>query len=95
MINNYLNKEQIDTYKRDGAIIVREVFKPWINSLRIGFEKVLDNPGPHARDNIKENGKGRFFEDYCNWQRIPEFVNCIEKSPAARATVPVINPCAL
>ena len=84
MINNYLNKEQIDTYKRDGAIIVREVFKPWINSLRIGFEKVLDNPGPHARDNIKENGKGRFFEDYCNWQRIPEFVNCIEKSPAAK-----------
>ena len=52
MINNYLTKEQIDSYKRDGVIIVRDVFKPWINSLQIGFEKVLENPGPHARDNV-------------------------------------------
>ena len=39
MINNYLTKEQIDSYKRDGAIIVRDVFKPWINSLQLGFAK--------------------------------------------------------
>ena len=52
MVNNYLTKEQIDSYKCDGAIIVRDVFKPWINSLRIGFEKVLENPGPHARDTL-------------------------------------------
>jgi len=84
MVKNYLTKEQIDSYKCDGAIIVRDVFKPWINSLRLGFEKVLENPGPHARDNVAVVGAGRFFEDYCNWQRIPEFVNCIEQSPGAK-----------
>ena len=41
MKEKYLTKEQIDCYKRDGVIIVRDVFKPWISSLQIGFEKVL------------------------------------------------------
>ena len=41
-----LNSKQIDAYKKDGAIIIRDIFKPWINNLREGFEKVLKNPGP-------------------------------------------------
>ena len=65
--------KQVDAYKDDGAIIIRDVFKPWINILREGFEKVLKNPGPHARENTSINENGRFFEDYCNWDRIPEF----------------------
>ena len=79
MRENYLIKEQIASYKRDGVIIVRDLFKPWINSLRIGFEKVLKNSGPHARENVSSEDTGRFFEDYCNWQHIPEFKNCIEQ----------------
>ena len=79
-----LTSEQVSSYKKDGVIIIRDVFKPWINILREGFEKVLKNPGPHARDNIKAEEEGRFFEDYCNWQRIPEFVNFIKESPGAQ-----------
>ncbi|MDC0216100.1 phytanoyl-CoA dioxygenase family protein [Candidatus Pelagibacter sp.] len=84
MKKNYLTKKQIDNYKRDGAIVVQGVFKPWINLLRLGFNKVLKKPGIHSRENINLSGEGRFFEDYCNWQRILEFKNCIEKSPAAQ-----------
>ncbi len=79
-----LTKEQVNSYNNDGAIIIRDLFKPWINILRKGFEEVLLNPGPHARENVNEEEKGRFFEDYCNWQRIPEFVNFIKESPAAQ-----------
>ena len=84
MKKNYLNKKQIDAYRQDGAIIIRNLFKPWINSLQMGFEKVLRNPGPYARDNVAEHGEGRFFEDYCNWQRIPEFIKFINQSPSAK-----------
>ena len=80
----YLSKKQINKYKNDGAIIIKNVFKEWIDPLRLGFEKVLKNPGPHARENINLNSKGRFFEDYCNWKRIPEFLNCIKNSPGAQ-----------
>ena len=75
-----LSSEQIDSYKENGAIVIKGIFKPWINLLREGFEKVLKNPGPHARENTSVNENGRFFEDYCNWERIEEFKNCIYNS---------------
>ena len=83
-MNRYLSKEEIDFYQNQGAVVIKNVFRPWVNVLRMGFEKVLKKPGPHARENVKKDEKGRFFEDYCNWQRIPEFKKCIEESPAAQ-----------
>ena len=79
-----LTAEQVNSYKQDGAIVVRDIFKPWINILREGFDKVLKNPGPHARENVSKNENGRFFEDYCNWHRIPEFLRFVKESPAAQ-----------
>ena len=86
-----LTTEQVSSYKQDGAIVVRDIFKPWINVLREGFEKVLKNPGPHARENINKNENGRFFEDYCNWHRIPEFLRFVKESPAAQIVAEATN----
>ena len=79
-----LTTEQVENYEKDGAIVIKDIFKPWINLLRKGFQDVLNNPGPHARENTDINENGRFFEDYCNWKRIPEFEKCIKESPAAQ-----------
>ncbi len=86
-----LTVEQISSYKQDGAIVVRDIFKPWINVLREGFEEVLKNPGPHARENVSKNENGRFFEDYCNWHRIPEFLRFVKESPAAQIVAEATN----
>ncbi len=56
-----LTTEQVDNYKKDGAIVIKDIFKPWINLLRKGFQDVLNNPGPHARENTDINENGRFF----------------------------------
>ena len=82
-----LSSEQINSYKKNGAIVIKDIFKPWINLLREGFEKVLKNPGPHARENTSINENGRFFEDYCNWERITEFIKFAKESPAAEIVV--------
>ena len=79
----YLSQKQIDDYQNLGAIIIKGGFKDWIEPLRIGFQKVLDNPSHHGRENVREN-EGRFFEDYCNWERIQEFKDCMFNSPAAQ-----------
>ena len=86
-----LTAEQVNSYKQNGALVVRDIFKPWINVLREGFEKVLKNPGPHARENINKNENGRFFEDYCNWHRIPEFLRFVKESPAAQIVAEATN----
>ena len=78
----YLSQKQVDDYQDHGAIIIKDAFKDWIEPLRNGFQKVLGNPSKHGRENVSEN-EGRFFEDYCNWERIDEFKDFIFNSPAA------------
>ena len=79
----YLSQKQIDDYQNLGAIIIKDAFKDWIEPLRSGFQKVLNNPSQHGRENVREN-EGRFFEDYCNWERIEEFKDCMFNSPAGQ-----------
>ncbi len=79
-----LNKSDVVAYQRDGAIVVRGFFKDWITPLRRGFDRVVAQPSQHGRENTEPAESGRFFEDYCNWQRIPEFSQWIMQSPAAR-----------
>ena len=79
----YLSKKQVDDYQKYGVIVVKDIFKNWIELLRKGFKKVLDKPSKHGKENVTDD-KGRFFEDYCNWERIEEFKDCIFNSPAGQ-----------
>ena len=86
----FLSEKQIKDYQAVGVIVVKGVFKEWIKPLRKGFQKVLDNPSIHGRENVDDN-KGRFFEDYCNWERIKEFKDCIFSSPGAQIFAEATN----
>ena len=57
----YLSQKQIKDYQNFGVIIVKDIFNEWIEPLRKGFQKVLDKPSKHGRENVNDN-KGRFFE---------------------------------
>ena len=78
-----LTDKQILDYKKDGVILIKKAFLPWIEKLSKGFQKVLNKPSSHGRENVSKQHGGRFFEDYCNWQRIDEFKDFIFNSPAA------------
>ena len=58
----FLSDKQIKDYQDDGVIIIKEIFKDWIEPLRKGFQKVLENPSQHGRENVDDK-EGRFFED--------------------------------
>ena len=47
----FLSEKQINDYQNDGVIIIKDVFENWIVPLRKGFQKVLDNPSKHGREN--------------------------------------------
>ena len=78
-----ITQEQIDTYQRDGVLVLRGAFTDWVERLRDGFAQNLAEPGPFAIENVRPGESGRFFEDYCNWQRITPFDDFIRQSPAA------------
>ena len=83
-----LNQVTIDTFQEDGIAFIPGLFKAHVESLRIGVQKNIEKPGPFAAENTKEGEKGRFFDDYCNWQRIDEFRNAaFDKNVAKTAAL--------
>jgi len=76
---------QIDDYQRLGAVFIPGLFTDWVDVLRAGIERNMKEPGPYAAENLNPGDTGRFFDDYCNWQRISEFTDFIRNSPAANA----------
>ena len=48
-----------------------------------GIATNIAEPNPNARIYQDENGGGKFFVDYCSWQRIPEYRDFIFNSAAA------------
>ncbi|NNF65420.1 MAG: phytanoyl-CoA dioxygenase [Acidimicrobiia bacterium] len=76
-------QETIDAFDRDGAVLIPGLFAEWVDTIRSGIERNIADPGPYAADNLRDGDQGRFFDDYCNWQRIPEFEKVARNSAAA------------
>ncbi len=76
--------EQIETYQCDGVVMIPGLFAPHVETLRAGVARNMAEPGPYASENKKVGETGRFFDDYCNWDRIPEFGQTI-RDPAIAA----------
>lgn len=74
----------VDRFQSDGAAVLRGVFRDWIEPLRAGVARVMANPSPLERTVRPADGSAPFFQDFCNWQRIPEFRAFVYESPAAR-----------
>jgi len=64
----------------DGAVLIKGLFTDWVDTLRAGVERNFAEPGEYAAENLHAHERGRFFDDYCNWQRIPEFEEVIFRS---------------
>ncbi|MCB1394501.1 MAG: phytanoyl-CoA dioxygenase family protein [Rhodobacter sp.] len=73
----------IAAFQRDGVVVIRGLWADWVDTIRAGIERNLNEPGPYAAENLKPGEGGRFFDDYCNWERIPEFTDVIRNSDVA------------
>ncbi|MEM6939421.1 MAG: phytanoyl-CoA dioxygenase family protein [Pseudomonadota bacterium] len=81
----------IETFARDGVVVVRGLFTPWLDLLRAGVARNMAEPGPYASTNDKPGETGLFFDDYCNWQRIPEFAEVARAPEVAAAAAALMQ----
>ncbi|CAN7481157.1 phytanoyl-CoA dioxygenase family protein [Aminobacter sp. LjRoot7] len=86
-----ITHEHIENYRRDGAVLIKGLFRNHVESLRKGVETNMAEPGEYAAENLKAGEGGRFFDDYCNWQRIPEFEDVIRTSSAAEVAADLMQ----
>jgi len=78
-----LSEVQINQFSQDGAICLRQVFdRKWLDKLSKGVEHNFREPGPSSSQYTEEGKPGGFYDDYCNWQRIPEYRDFVMHSPA-------------
>lgn len=76
-----MTPEQVKEFQENGAIVIRGAFKDWVDVMAEGVAQNMAEPGIYASENAVS--EGRFFDDYCNWTRIPAFEKMVRESPAA------------
>lgn len=86
-----LTQDHIDTFQRDGVVFIKGLFREEVERLRRGVEVNMAEPGPYAAENLKAGEGGRFFDDYCNWQRIDEFNMVIRQSAVAEVAADLMG----
>ena len=84
-------QDMINAFQRDGVVLVKGLFAEHVEALRAGVERNMSEPGTYAAENLKEGEVGRFFDDYCNWQRIPEFAEVVKNSPATEVAADLMQ----
>jgi ectoine hydroxylase-related dioxygenase (phytanoyl-CoA dioxygenase family) len=76
---------EVEAFGRDGCVLLPGLLKDWVEVIAAGIERNVREPGPLASEGVERGEPGRFFDDYCNWRRIPEFEDVVRNSPMAEA----------
>ena len=76
--------QDVADFQRDGAVCIRQFFTPGeVALLQTGTEANLAAPSPRGMVASRPDDPGRFFEDFCNWQDIPQYKRFIFETPLA------------
>lgn len=86
-----VTSEQIAAFQADGAVLIPGLFSNWLDDLKAGIARNMADPGPYAAENLQAGEGGRFFDDYCNWDRIPEFERAIKGSALTQAAAALMG----
>ena len=84
-MNNILSQDEINSFKRDGAVFLKGKFEvSWIKKLQKGIDKDIKNPSPRFKSHTIKKGIPAYLEDYWTWHLVPEFRDFVFNSPYAK-----------
>ncbi|MAG04764.1 MAG: phytanoyl-CoA dioxygenase [Acidimicrobiaceae bacterium] len=73
MATGAISDEVVDVLAADGVVCLRGLFRDWVDVLTAGVARNEAEPSEFFNENGTAGDPGRFWDDYCNWNRIPEF----------------------
>ncbi|MFK8083680.1 MAG: phytanoyl-CoA dioxygenase family protein [Granulosicoccus sp.] len=78
-----IDEQTVEQFRSEGVTVLRGHFSEWVDALQQGIATNMAEPNPTARIYPDKDGGGKFFVDYCSWQRIPQYRDFIFNSRAA------------
>ena len=86
-----LSDDSINQYSNDGVVVLRGLFTSQMELIAEAIDQNMASPGPYAAENLLPGEQGRFFDDYCNWQRLPALREVIYTSDAGRVAAALMR----
>jgi len=87
-----VDHDTVTSFRVNGAVVVRGLFTPdEVATVERGIERNLAEPSPLFLVASRDDDPGRFVEDFCSWQRIPEFEDIAFISRAADAAAALMQ----
>ena len=91
-MKNILSLEEINQFKADGAIVLRNKFDiHWIEKLKKGIAKDIKSPSPRFKSHTTKNDIPAYLEDYWTWDLVPEFKDFVFNSPTAKIAAELLD----
>ena len=76
-----ITQQVIDDFQNDGVVVLRNLFADWIPRLSLGADFNAEKPSHRALIHSTQGANGKFLEDFCSWERIPQYKDFIFSSP--------------
>ena len=91
-MSEFLTKSVINHFNKDGAIFIKGKFDvKWIEKLKKGIERDINNPSPRFKSHTLEKGVPAYLEDYWTWDLVPEFKDFVFNSPYAKIAAELMS----
>ena len=91
-MNEFLTRSEINQFNKDGAIFIKGKFDvKWIEKLKKGIERDINNPSPRFKSHTLEKGVPAYLEDYWTWDLVPEFKDFVFNSPYAKIAAALMS----
>jgi ectoine hydroxylase-related dioxygenase (phytanoyl-CoA dioxygenase family) len=76
-----VSEADVEFYQRNGAVVIRNLLNAEeVEKLATAIDWNIENPSPLGQTASRNSDPGRFFEDFCNWQRISAYREIIFES---------------
>ncbi|HCX88075.1 MAG TPA: phytanoyl-CoA dioxygenase [Gammaproteobacteria bacterium] len=80
-----LPDEVVEAFDKDGVVVLRDIFTPWVDGVRAAIEENKQKPSWRERTYRPDEGDGcEFFQDYCVWPDFAGYRALVVESPMAR-----------
>jgi ectoine hydroxylase-related dioxygenase (phytanoyl-CoA dioxygenase family) len=80
-----VSQDQIEQFQSNGAVLLRGIFKPWVEIARAAIEENKASPSWRERTYHPDGDQAPFFQDYCVWQDFTGYRALVTDSPMAEA----------